>query len=59
MISHIRMCVRMAVRGIPLYSRNTVRRHVYVCVYNKLPNQSDFALGLILVPLGFGFYIFI
>lgn len=33
-ISHIRMCVRMAARGIPLYSRNTARRHmcVYVCV---------------------------
>ena len=25
----------------------------------KLSNQSDFALGLVLVPLGFGFYIFI
>ena len=47
MISYIRMCVRVAVRGIPLYSRNTARRHmcVYVCVYTKLSNQSDFAYG--------------
>ena len=46
-ISYIRMCVRVAVRGIPLYSRNTVRRHVcvYVCVYTKLSNQDDFAWG--------------
>ena len=60
-ISHIRMCVRVAMRGIPLYSRNTARRHVcvYVCVYTKLPNQSDFAYSWPLVPLGFGFYIFI
>ena len=60
-ISYIRMCVRVAVRGIPLYSRNTVRRHVcvYVCVYTKLSNQGDFACGWLLVPLGFGFYIFI
>ena len=61
MISYIRMCVRVAVHGIPLYSRNTARRHVcvYVCVYTKLSNQCDFALGLVLVPLGFDFYIFI
>ena len=60
-ISYIRMCVRVAVRGIPLYSRNTARRHVcvHVCIYTKLSNQGDFALGLVLVPLGFGFYIFI
>ena len=32
---------------------------VYVCVYTKLSNQSDFAYGWLLVPLGFGFYIFI
>ena len=44
-ISYIRMCVRVAVRGIPLYSRNTARRHVcvYVRVYTRLPNQGDFA----------------
>ena len=44
-ISYIRMCVRVAMRGIPLYSRNTARRHVcvYVCVYAKLSNQGDFA----------------
>ena len=55
------MCMRMAVRGIPLYSRNTARRHVcvYVCVYTELSNQGDFAWGLAIVPLGFGFYIFI
>ena len=60
-ISYIRMCVRVAVRGIPLYSRNTVRRHVcvYVCVYTKLPNQGDFTYSLALVPLDFSFYIFI
>ena len=60
-ISYIRMCVRVAVRGIPLYSRNTARRHVcvYVCVYTKLSNQDDFAWGWPLVPLGFDFYIFI
>ena len=47
-ISYIRMCVRVAVRGIPLYSRNTARRHVcvYVCVYTKLSNQNGFAWGL-------------
>ena len=41
----VRMCVRVAVRGIPLYSRNTARRHVcvYVCVYTKVSNQGDFA----------------
>ena len=33
--------------------------YVYVCVYTKLPNQGDFAYSLALVPLGFGFYIFI
>lgn len=57
----MRMCVRVAVRGIPLYSRNTVRRHVcmYVCVYTKLSNQGDFAYDWVLVPLGFSFYIFI
>ena len=60
-VSYIRMCVRVAVRGIPLYSRNTARRHVcmYVRVYAKLPNHGDFAYSLALVPLGFGFYIFI
>ena len=60
-ISYMRMCVRVAVRGIPLYSRNTARRHVrvHVCVYTKLSNQGDFAWGWPLVPLGFGFYIFI
>ena len=60
-ISYIRMCVRVAVHGIPLYSRNTARRHVcvYVCVYTKLSNQGDFACGWLLVPLGFSFYIFI
>ena len=60
-ISYIRMCVRVAVHGIPLYFRNTARRHmcVYVCVYTKLPNHDDFAWGWLLVPLGFGFYIFI
>ena len=60
-ISYMRMCVRVAVCGIPLYFRNTARRHVrvYVCVYIKLPNHDDFAYGWPLVPLGFGFYIFI
>ena len=31
---HIYVCVRVAMRGIPLYSRNTARSHVYayVCV---------------------------
>ena len=36
-----------------------IRMCVYVCVYTKLSNQSDFACGWPLVPLGFGFYIFI
>ena len=38
MISSIYMCMRVAMRGIPLYSRNTARRHVcmYACVYTKL-----------------------
>ena len=55
------MCVCVAMRGIPLYSRNTARRHVcvYVCVYTKLSNQSDFTCGYILGLLGVGFYIFI
>ena len=58
---HIYVCVRVAMRGIPLYFRNTARRHVYayVCVYTKLSNQGDFTWGYILVLLGFGFYIFI
>ena len=56
---YIRACV--AVRGIPLYSRNTARRHmcVYVYVYTKASNQSNFTCGYILGLLGFGFYIFI
>ena len=55
------MCVRVAMRGIPLYSRNTARRHVYMyaCVYTKASNQSDFTWGYILRLPGFGFYIFI
>ena len=46
-ISYICMCVRVAMRGIPLYSRNTVRRHVcvYVYVYTKASNQSNFTWG--------------
>ena len=61
MISSIYMCMRVAMRGIPLYSRNTARRHVcvYVCVYTKLSNQGDFAWGWVLGLSGFGFYIFI
>ena len=60
-ISYIRMCVCVAVRGIPLYSRNTARRHVcmYACVYTKLSNQSNFTCGWVLGLLGFDFYIFI
>ena len=60
-ISYIRMCVRVAVHSIPLYSRNTARRHVcvYVCVYTQASNQGDFAYSLALVPLDFSFYIFI
>ena len=45
---HIYVCVRVAMRGIPLYSRNTVRRHVcvYVCVYTKASKSEQFHLGL-------------
>ena len=48
MISSIYMCVRVAMRGIPLYSRNTVRRPVcvYVCVYIKAFKSEQFRLGL-------------
>ena len=47
-ISYIRMCVRVAMRGIPLYSRNTARRHVciYVCVYTKAFKSRQVHLGL-------------
>lgn len=47
-ISYIRMCVRVAMRGIPLYSRNTARHHVcvYVCVYTKAFKSGQFHLGL-------------
>ena len=59
---HIYVCVRVAVRGIPLYSRNTARRHV--CVYTcacilKLSNQGNFTWSLVLGLSGVGFYIFI
>ena len=49
MISSIYMCMRVAVRGIPLYSRNTARRHmcVYVCVYTKFQIRA--------ISLGTGF----
>ena len=45
---HIYVCVRVAMRGIPLYSRNTARRHVrvYVCVYTKAFKSGRFRLGL-------------
>ena len=48
-------------RGIPLYSRNTARRHmcVYVYVYTKASNQSNFTCGWVLGLSGFDFYIFI
>ena len=47
-ISYIRMCVCVAMHGIPLYSRNTARRHVYVhvCVYTKAFKSGRFHLGL-------------
>ena len=56
---YIRACV--AVRGIPLYSRNTARRHmcVYVYVYTKASNHGDFTWSWVLWLLGFDFYIFI
>ena len=45
---HIYVCVRVAVHGIPLYSRNTARRHVcvYVCVYTKVFKSEQFHLML-------------
>ena len=47
-ISYIRMCMRVAMRGIPLYSRNTARRHVHVsvCVYTKASKSRQFRLQL-------------
>ena len=49
-ISYIRMCVRVAMRGIPLYlySRNTARRHVYMyaCVYTIAFKSWRFHLEL-------------
>ena len=55
------MCVRVAMRGIPLYSRNTARRHVcmYMCIYTKLQIRAISLGDWILKLSGFDFYIFI
>ena len=58
---HLYIRAYVAMRGIPLYSRNTARRHmcVYVYVCTKASNQSDFTWCWVLWLPDFDFYIFI